>query len=58
MENVKRLKEKGLIGKETAMKAKQELKKGKPYISCHNPSCDGLLREIDKKSIKPNMKTD
>lgn len=52
VDNLKRLGEEGLISKKTQREALQELKKRKPHISCHNPVCDGLLRETDSDSIQ------
>lgn len=56
LDNIKHLKQEGFIDKETEEEAKREIKKSNPYISCHNPYCDGLLGEVERESIDTKIK--
>lgn len=52
LQNIERMKAEKLISRETERKAKEEIRKEKPYIRCHNPGCKGLLEEIDRESVQ------
>lgn len=54
---IESLSNKGHLSKKTVKEAKKELQKEKPYISCHNPDCGGLLREINRESLQANLKS-
>jgi len=56
LEKIEELKEKNLIQKKTEREARIEIKKEKPYIRCHNPDCDGLLRKIESNSVGTKFK--
>lgn len=56
IENIEELRKKGMISEETKIEAEREINKSNPYISCHNPDCDGLLEEVERESIDTKIK--
>lgn len=56
LQNVETMRQEGLITRETEVGIKQELKKEKPYIRCHNPQCSGLLEQTDSESLQDKLK--
>ena len=56
LEKIENLKAENFIQKKTEREAKKEIRKKYPYLRCHNPDCDGLLREIENNSVGTKFK--
>lgn len=56
LENIHKLRREGHISREVKLEAEQELREGNPYIECHNPECNGILRLVDENPPKADFK--